>query len=480
MEMIDMLRVLRRWLLFIVAVVLAVELALWLGMSFAGPRYSTTVRLQISTPQREDVAAFDDYRAVSLRDEITVARNNLSELLQNNEVFERTTAQLGLKGKNSRYSVDVEPVRDADFLDITVRARTPSLAAEIANAHVQMAIGYYGELRAKSTSAEKDFFAQQLQSAEETFRKAEAEFAAFQAQHGIAPLERELATYQELLEQLRLERDQLLLARLTRGSTDDVDKLIAQRQAEVKRLLNLAPTYNLLEAAVESARGLFLEASRTNTRVSAARAALLAAEQAFVKFQTENDIFSFDSQMETEQKLLEQLQAERDQRLLADTTTVDPADEIDKLIFQRQTEMDRLTSLAPEYNVLNQSLEQARDTYQHLLAKYQEAVLKVTVVQAANFVQVVKPAYVSGSAASDWPKLAVLALAGGLGLGIVLAFLLDYLVGAGRHAAVSQAPGTRPGYASVPDPTPSPSALATEQHNPAKTRPGAASGTKKV
>lgn len=326
MELIDLLRVVRRWLWLIVVIVVVTQMALWLGTRFAEPVYAATVRLQISTPQREDVAVYDEYRSISLRDEITVAINNFDELLQSDEVRKQTISQLGLEDKDGRYTVMTARVRDADFINVTVEALTPSLAAEIANTHVRIAIAYYGELRAQSTRAEKDLFAEQLRVAETEFRNA---------------------------------------------------------------------------------------------------------EKALADFRTQNGIYSLESQMSTQQRLLEQLQLERDQRLLEQTTTgtpvVDPIGEVDMLIAQRLKEMDQFTALAPQYNILVQNVEQTRADYRHLLDKYNEAEIKVIAVQAANFIQVIRPAYAPVASESSWPKLAALALAGSLGLGVMLAFFLEYI-----------------------------------------------------
>lgn len=324
MELIDLLRIIGRRLWLIVAIVVVSELALYLGVRAAGPQYAATVSLQITIPQREDVAAYDQYRYANVRDEITIAINNLVELLQDEDVRQRVVSQLGL-GEDGNYTLEVERLRDADFVNVTVQARTPSLAAEIANQHVAVAIAYYGELRAKSTEAEKSLFAEQLGLAEQNFQSAENALANFRVQHGIFSLESRMSTQQRLLEQLQLERDRLLL-----------------EQAET----GIAATGSL--------------------------------------------------------------------------------DEADRLIARRQQEMDRFTALAPEYNVLVQNVEAAQATYEHLLDKYNEAQLKVTAVQAANFIQVIKPAYAPDETVSDWPKLATLALAGSLGLGVLSAFLLEY------------------------------------------------------
>lgn len=323
MELIDLLRVIRRWLLLIILIVVITQLALWFGMRSAAPVYAATVSLQISTPQRENVAAYDEYRSISLRDEITVAINNLIELLESEEVYKRTISQLGLAENEARYTVTARRASDADFVNVTVEAGTSTLAAEIANTHVNIAIAYYGELRAQSTKAEKGLFAEQLNMAENEFR---------------------------------------------------------------------------------------------------------AAEKALVDFRTENGIYSLESQLSTQQKLIEQLQLDRDQRLLESDGRVDGSvATVDKLIAQRLKELEQFTALVPQYNVLEQNVVQARTGYQHLLGKYSEAELKVTAVQAANFIQVIKPAYVPTQSESGWFKLALLALAGSLGAGVMLAFILQYL-----------------------------------------------------
>lgn len=320
MELIDLLRIVRRWLWLIVLIVVVTEVALWFGTQSTAPVYAATVRLQISAPQREEVAAYDQYR-FNPRDEIAVAINNLDELLQSDDVYQQTITQLGLGGEDALYTLEAARASDADFINVTVEARSPELAAQIANTHVSIAISYYGELRAQSTLAEKDLFAEQLQVAEEE---------------------------------------------------------------------------------------------------------LAVAEKALTDFRIQNGIYSLESQMATQQRLIEQLLLERDQRLLEQVAT-DSVGEIDVLIAQRMKELDRYTTLAPQYFMLTQNVEQVRIVYQDLLSKYNQAEITANEVQAATFIQVIKPAYATGETVFSWPKLAVLALLGSLGLGVMLALLLNYL-----------------------------------------------------
>jgi uncharacterized protein involved in exopolysaccharide biosynthesis len=340
MELIDLLRVVRRWLWLIIAIVVVTELALWFGTRSAESVYTATARLQISTPQREEVAAYDQYR-FNPRDEITVAINNFVELLKSDEVYKRTINQLGLKESDAVYTLDASRASDADFVNVTVEAPEPELAAQIANTHISIAIAYYGELRAQSTRAEQDLFAAQLRTAEEELGAAETALADFRTQHGIYSLESQMTTQQRLIEQLQLERDKRLLAQAT----------------------------------------TVLPATQSDTTVAAATAIPAA----------------------------------------------DPIEEVDKLIAQRMKELEQYTALAPQYHILEQNVEQTRAVYDDLLSKYTEADLTATAVQAASFIQVIKPAY--AQAESNWLKLAVLALVGSLGLGIMLAFLLQYISG---------------------------------------------------
>jgi uncharacterized protein involved in exopolysaccharide biosynthesis len=407
--------------------------ALWLGLRSKPLTYEAKVKLQITTPQREDVAVYDEYRYGSVRDEITVARNNLLEVLQGEQARNQTVSRLGLEEDDAKYDLDVDLVRDADFVNVTVGARSSELAAWIANAHVDTAIAYYGELRAKPTDAERSLFALQLRAAREELREAEDALANFRTENGVASLDTELATYQQLLRELQLERDQ----RMLEENTAEVDELIAQRQSRLRELMTLAPRYRLLEENAQQAReqyrqllSEFDEASAEENagageRLRAAEEAFLAAEEAFAEFQADNSISSLENEFAIYRASLEELQSERDRRTLYEPDT-GPVAEVDELIADRQEELGRLVALAPTYNLLQDNAQKARENYQRLLDKYAEADLKVNVAKAASFIQIVEPAQPPTQPLPGWPTVA-LAVAGSLGLGVLSAFLLDYV-----------------------------------------------------
>lgn len=442
MELLAVLRILRRWWWLIVLLPVVSAVALWFGLRSRPPVYEASVKLQITTPQREDVAVYEEYRYGSLRDEITVARNNFTEVLRGDDIRSQTASQLDLNEEEKEFPVEVNTVRDADFIYVTVEAGSPALAAEIGNTLVSEAIAYYGDLRARPTYAERDLFAEKLRIAEEGFRAAQDRFTQFQAENGVVALQEQLDTYQRLLEQLQLERDRLLLEETTRAvdPISEVDRLIAQHQQELDRLAALEPAYNLLQEDLQVARENYRRISTGQNggpqsderqpieEPGAALEALRAAEGALANFEMQQGIISLETELETYQKLLEQLQLERDQLRLEETTRgVDAVSQVDQLIARRQGEMDGLSALVPTYDLLSDDLSQAREQYSYILNKYTEAELTAAAVRAANFIQIVQPAQPPAEPASNAAMLLLLAIAGSAGVAVLLAFLLEYI-----------------------------------------------------
>ena len=250
MELSRFLVVLRRRWWLILAFVAVTALVLGLRMRSAPNMYEAQAKLQLTAPPQEDVSVFPQNRASSLRDEMTIARNNLIELLKSREVDSRVAKRLGPGRLDPSYSLDVSPVRDSDFLYVTVRASSPTQAADIVNALAAEAIAHYGEIRAKPAVATKSLLDDQVSAAEKDYRAAEDAFAAFRLENHLSTLDQDLATSQQLLQQGLLEQDKASVAGTSSTSADD---LVAKRQADVKRLVALQPQYALLQGKLAAA-----------------------------------------------------------------------------------------------------------------------------------------------------------------------------------------------------------------------------------
>jgi uncharacterized protein involved in exopolysaccharide biosynthesis len=361
MEFINILRVLWHWRSLIISMLIVAAVALVIRMQVIDPTYEANVTLQLTTPQIEDVELFERYRYVEVRDQVSVARNNLTQVILSNEIYNQTINQLELTEEQLPYEVEVNPVRDSDFINVVVKSNDRDLAAEIANAHVSAAIEYYGELRSKPANAERDLIYSQLQSAEEEYRTLEDKFNDYKAQHNINDLDSEIYILENFLEQFKYERDR--------------------------------------------------------------------------------EIF--------------------DRAVAVDLTAADISDELNERITARETELQRLVELEPSYLLLQEQVVQARDKYQYIKEKYDEAQLKVFAIQASNFIQIVTPANTPTETDTDISRTLVIPLIGTFGFAIILAFLLEYLLGLSERRTKSAPPAKSdaplaPSYGTWSDPTKAP------------------------
>jgi uncharacterized protein involved in exopolysaccharide biosynthesis len=103
-----------------------------------------------------------------LRDDLLLVQNNFDVIVQSAVVHDRTVRQLDLRSVDDAYTVTAAPILDSNYLNLSVRARTPELAQAIANTHASEAIQYYGELRAKPASTTADFLDGEIQKARAT------------------------------------------------------------------------------------------------------------------------------------------------------------------------------------------------------------------------------------------------------------------------------------------------------------------------
>jgi hypothetical protein len=220
--------------------------------------------------------------------------------------------------------------------------------------------------------AAKSFLAEQVATADKRVRTAESAMADFQSQNRVTNVSNDMATSQKVVEQLLIERNR----RILEGPSN---RAIEQAQTVQTQLR--------LDRELANADGALDKVARYDQ-------AILAYSQVI------------STLMQT-----------------ADSLT-----RIDELIGEHRTELTRLAGLQPRYNTLQEELDQARTEYQQLVAKYTEAILKEQTVQAASFIQVIEPGITPVEPVSTRPAVVlVLSLIASLVIGILLAFVLDYL-----------------------------------------------------
>jgi polysaccharide biosynthesis transport protein len=385
MDLNRILQIVKRWLAAVIVMPLVVMGVLGYRAATADPIYEGSVTIQVTAPQSDTVSIFDTNRQSSnVRDDITVALNNFTEVLQSDEVRARTVRQLSLNEKDALFKIDTKPLRDSDFTAVTVDAATPQLAAGIANVQVTNAIVYYGEVRSKPAQTARQFLSTQVATAEKNLRDAESALSDFQIQNGISNFDTDVATLQKTIENLELERNNRLLFGPSNPQIDQLRQIILQLQVE--------------------------------------------RETAFAQGDPDRTA-KLDQSIARYNQQLTQLQG------------VNPTDQVDKVLDQRHKELQRLLALQPKFNSLQQGLQQVRTTYNDLQSKYSEAALKEQVAQAASYIQVIQPALAPlQPVPARLAIVLVLGLLGGLVLGIILAFGLDYLFKPGRQRQVQHEP----------------------------------------
>lgn len=161
-------------------------------------------------------------------------------------------------------------------------------------------------------------------------------------------------------------------------------------------------------------------------QLSFAQDELRKAEIELAQFQIANKLATLSRAMDNQYTLIRSLQIESN-LARADGDLV-KADALDKLILEREVELQNMIGLSAEYTALDDRVGRMRTTYNFLLDRLSEASIKENQIREVGFIQVITPAF-----APDSPVLAVsdkMIILGGVAsvlAGVLLTFLLEYM-----------------------------------------------------
>ena len=421
MELNHILQVLKRWIAVIAGVVIVITAGIYFNLRSNSTTYSSSVRLQLTAPDRDDVRLVDEYRYVNQREEATLAQNNFTEIAKGREVYNSTQETLGLADNQMDYSIEVTPIHDSDFVVVTFISPNEENLVDIANVHVVEAIKHLGNTRALSSEASSNSFSIQLTESVANLELADAELSAFQAQHNIISLGSEIQIEERVIENLEIQKASLQL------ELSENDSASAQSQNTVA---GLEAQINAIDVQVQEVilNQLVLE----QTEILSADALpeeLTAAQRADLTKLSD----SIASQAEELQNLrLAKLQQDKE-LLVAQLDSLQSSGvenqatlEIDNLITESRTHLATLLALEPEYNILKANATGALNTYELVLEKYNESQVRAEVNRGANFVQVVNQAFSTSLNPNPIVQFIVMGFAASFVLGILIAFLLEY------------------------------------------------------
>ena len=370
----------RAWL--IVLIVVMTLGAILLSSLTARPVYRATVRVQVIASEPGEVALFSEFRSGPAQEEIFAAQQDFISALKRPVVAWQTVADLNL-GISAVDILDRLTVgTEEDFINISYDADSPQDAETIVSKLVDNALTYYRDLRAKRATVLRVFIAQELEKEEKNLSAANDELLQFKLQHNLDSLERELQAYQDELRQIRFSRDMVVLT----GEQASREAVLYDEEEQDA----------IEEAETASARGA------TGTASYYYGVARDFAKQAI------------------------QARVEAEASKVAKT-------QYDQLIVDRESRLLGLIGLRSEYDSLQSTIYEIQANVDFLVAKANEAALKESQSLNASFIQIVEPArQPDRPAPSKTPRLLLVGAAISLAVGVILAFVLEFIESLGR------------------------------------------------
>jgi len=253
-EFVQYVRILlKRWWLFLILCGTTLG-AIIFSFYTAPPQYRATVRFLVNAPPSGDVTLYPGFDQPTQNQQIATTQSRFMEILKSPTVTWQTvrTLQVSLDGDELRRRTVVDKPVDSEFVRVSVLADEPQEAADLANALVDTAKQYYGQILANPSALAREFISLQVEDAFQELQTAKQALADFKKQHQIGDLPAEIRAQRTILWNLILEHDQALANKQTDQVTT-YDILISQRQEELQRLTALSDEYEDLNDAIKRA-----------------------------------------------------------------------------------------------------------------------------------------------------------------------------------------------------------------------------------
>lgn len=198
----------RLWLTILLVVV---TVGVILSISYtAKPVYRATVRLQVLATDRSDVSLFSTARSSVTADEIGQAQNDFIRALTSGFVAWQTIADLNLDIGAVDLLDGLNAAIEGDFIVVVVESDDPGRAEAIATSQVNNALEYYRQVRATPSRVLRDFVSGMLAIEKQNVLKAEADILAFKQKYNLDSIKQESESVQNMIRNLKLERDRML------------------------------------------------------------------------------------------------------------------------------------------------------------------------------------------------------------------------------------------------------------------------------
>lgn len=253
-EFVQYIRILlKRWWLFLILCGTTLG-SIMFSFYTAPPQYRATVRFLINAPPSGDVTLYPGFDQPTQSQQIAATQSRFMEILQSSTVTWQTVRalQASMDGDELKRRTVVDKPTDSEFIRVSVLADEPQEAADLANALVDTAKQYYGQILANPSALAREFISMQVEDAFQELQAAKQSLADFKKAHQVGDLPAEIQSQRNILWNLILEHDQALANKQTEQALA-YDALISQRQDELQRLTALSGEYEDLNDAIKRA-----------------------------------------------------------------------------------------------------------------------------------------------------------------------------------------------------------------------------------
>jgi uncharacterized protein involved in exopolysaccharide biosynthesis len=253
-ELITYFRVIKKRLWLIGLLMGATLGAVFIISYLSRPLYKATTSFQVTAPVPADVSLFNnEFRTSTARDELRYTKSNFLEVLRSEFVIRQVIEELQLDISPDKLLMEqilIEQDELSDFVKLTVTADSPKMANAIANTLMDKATHYFGELSARSFTANRESIQEQLQTRKEELDQAKAALIQFKIKNKIGSLGGLVDKQQSLIVDLKLSRD-TALAEGDQPAVFAYDQIITARERELQDLILLTLDYDNLQDSVE-------------------------------------------------------------------------------------------------------------------------------------------------------------------------------------------------------------------------------------
>ena len=364
----------RRWWIIAILVACAMAVVLIINVT-AKPVYRAQVKLQVLAAEPQEAFLFSQFSFPGQTDQVKASQTDFIRQLRSPFVAWQTIADLNLGIGADELLSHLSISTDGEYITVEVSADEPDVAEGIATRQTANALDQFRKTRSLPFTVLRQFLTSQLKIEEQQMLTADDAMLNFKREHSIEDYQHELLAVQDNIRSLKSQVDQAQVLE------DQYTARAKEERAAAKK-------------ALDEARG--------------AGNALLSAQA--LKEQAANYTAAAE-------------QHEID--AAAQKATIDSCN---KLIAQRQQELQGLLDLSPTYDALRRGQDQASGNYDFLVSKLNEATLKEAQTQSPGFVQVVEPASKPSSPApSRLGRMAAIAALASLLAGVALAFVLEFV-----------------------------------------------------